>query len=327
MTQKIGVIGAGIAGAWIANQLTAAGHDVVVLEKSRGLGGRMATRRRDNIAFDHGAQFFTARSEAFQTMLDTHRHAIERWTPRVVTLGAVAKPFKRPWFEPHYVGVPGMGALCKSLLSNVTVELSFEASSVKRADRGWTVMDKTGTQRLFDWVICTAPAEQTKHLIPDAPLDDAAYSPCFALLAYLEQPPRFDAAVVRGDIIDWMAVTSSRPSRVSQPVGIIAHATPTWSQQHFETDSEQLVRQLVAAVQRLGVSVSEVAALHRWRYARVTQPHRRPFWINTQEQLAACGDWGVGANVEDAFTSANELLECLRSRSTLVAPSSRQPRV
>ena len=45
----IAVIGAGIAGLVCAQQLSQAGYSVVVVEKSRGLGGRLATRRLHGI--------------------------------------------------------------------------------------------------------------------------------------------------------------------------------------------------------------------------------------------------------------------------------------
>ena len=59
------VVGAGISGLLAAQELTAAGWRVVVLDKGRGVGGRMATRRVGDGTFDHGAQFFTVRGERF----------------------------------------------------------------------------------------------------------------------------------------------------------------------------------------------------------------------------------------------------------------------
>jgi predicted NAD/FAD-dependent oxidoreductase len=45
MNETIAVVGAGIAGLLLARELKARGAEVVVFEKSRGLGGRMATKR------------------------------------------------------------------------------------------------------------------------------------------------------------------------------------------------------------------------------------------------------------------------------------------
>ena len=54
------VIGAGLSGLIAAGTLQANGARVLVLDKGRGVGGRLATRRTHSGIFDHGAQFFTA---------------------------------------------------------------------------------------------------------------------------------------------------------------------------------------------------------------------------------------------------------------------------
>ena len=82
--QRIAVIGTGIAGATCARALSMAGHAVHVFDKSRGPGGRLATRRIDWVdaqgqactaQLDHGAVGITARSAAFQHFVDQALHA------------------------------------------------------------------------------------------------------------------------------------------------------------------------------------------------------------------------------------------------------------
>ena len=107
---KIGVIGAGMAGGYLGSALGQLGHDVVVLEKGRGFGGRLATRRGEGVQFDHGAPFFTARTSLFKELLAEHASSVVEWTPRLTTLSPSGKSYKRDWFEPHYIGAPAMGA-------------------------------------------------------------------------------------------------------------------------------------------------------------------------------------------------------------------------
>ena len=63
------VVGAGVSGLLAARSLRDSGWETVVLDKWRGVGGRMATRRVGDGVFDHGAQFFTARSEEFKKLV------------------------------------------------------------------------------------------------------------------------------------------------------------------------------------------------------------------------------------------------------------------
>ena len=69
---KIAVIGAGISGLNLARLLSDVA-DVVVFEKSDKLCGRMATHQSNGFSFDHGAQFFTAKKEAFKSFIKPER--------------------------------------------------------------------------------------------------------------------------------------------------------------------------------------------------------------------------------------------------------------
>ena len=80
-TTDVLIIGAGIAGLLCATELNKTGRSVRILEKGRGPGGRMATRRMGKARLDHGAQFFTVRSHSFQRYVDEWLEAgvIREW--------------------------------------------------------------------------------------------------------------------------------------------------------------------------------------------------------------------------------------------------------
>ena len=68
---QLAVIGAGVAGLVAARALRQRRPELAlaVFEKSRGLGGRVATRRREGFAFDHGAQNLRAPGAAVARLL------------------------------------------------------------------------------------------------------------------------------------------------------------------------------------------------------------------------------------------------------------------
>ena len=70
MNEHWAVIGAGMGGLAAARRLGAAGRSVTLFDKSRGLGGRMATRRAGGFRFDHGAQYFATRGERFRELVE-----------------------------------------------------------------------------------------------------------------------------------------------------------------------------------------------------------------------------------------------------------------
>ena len=71
INKNIAIVGAGLSGLTVARELARHNH-VQVFEKAR-VGGRMATRRTDTHNFDHGAQFFTAKSHEFKEFLEPIR--------------------------------------------------------------------------------------------------------------------------------------------------------------------------------------------------------------------------------------------------------------
>ncbi|MCA9957062.1 MAG: NAD(P)-binding protein, partial [Anaerolineales bacterium] len=120
-TLDVLVVGAGLAGLLAANQLQAAGHSVQVVEKARGVGGRLATWRLGPGRGDYGAQFFTVREPQFQAIVDEWLAlglAFE-WT-RGWAAGSAVNNGADDGF-PRYAITGGMTAVAKHLAQTVSI--------------------------------------------------------------------------------------------------------------------------------------------------------------------------------------------------------------
>ena len=194
---RIAVIGAGLSGLVVARELQV-DHAVTVFEKSRGVGGRMATRYENGFEFDHGAQFFTARTSDFCQYLQPliERGIVKSWRAHFVELQQGEIILERDWDDacPHYVGAPRMNEIGKVLAENLDVRRNTTVSNLKREPDGWCLSDSGGTDLgLFDWVILTVPAAQTVALAPaDSRLSRLAGSvrmrACLALMLGFDMP-------------------------------------------------------------------------------------------------------------------------------------------
>jgi len=321
------VIGAGIAGLACARALADAGWRVRVFEKSRGPGGRSATRRSDSGSFDHGAQYFTVRDATFgRTVAAWAADAVVApWSARVVRLeGSRATPIDAAARE-RQVGVPGMSALGRALSRGL--DLAFECTIVRAArdPAGWRLdaacapgPAPRGLPERWDWLVCAAPSPQSAALLAEVPslaADVAARTmvPCWALMVDFQPHPDtgWDAAFVDDPRVAWAAREASRPGR---PPGFrwVVHATSAWSRDHLEDDPAHAATRLLEAFrERSGITAPAPAVrAHRWRYARPddalpTLPERS--LLDAAARAGACGDWAGGGRIEDAWLSGRAL--------------------
>jgi predicted NAD/FAD-dependent oxidoreductase len=322
--KSLAIIGAGITGITLARQLQDSA-DVSVFEKSWGFGGRMASRRAGPYQFDHGAQFFTARSKQFQSLVNhcVAENQIRPWLPRIFTLDSKKKPFKREWFEPHYVAAPGMNSLCKALAQGLNVILDAQVASIEAVEQSWLLKDSAGEQLgHYDWVISTLPAPQANELLPDCfaykpDLSTVDFSPCFSLMLGFESAHKlnFDAAVVRNSPLGWIALNSSKPGR-SPSFSLMVHSDNAWARTQLESNIDDVRHTMLEALDELigdSLPLPDHIAIHRWKYAKAETSCEESFLLDESNSLAACGDWCGGSRVEDAYLSGLKLGEQLQT--------------
>lgn len=191
------VLGAGIAGLSCARALADAGARVTVLDKSRGPGGRMSTRRGDGWACDHGAQYFTARDPAFQAELGRWQAAgaAARWEPRLVVFDADRRR-DSGGAEARYVGTPRMTAPARLLADGLDLRVQTTVTALQCYEHGWELAtaERGVLAEAFDGVLLAVPAPQALPLLqPVLPAlaelaGGARMQACWALMLRFETP-------------------------------------------------------------------------------------------------------------------------------------------
>jgi predicted NAD/FAD-dependent oxidoreductase len=326
---SIAIIGAGLSGLVMAGDL-ARHHDVAVFEKSRGVGGRMATRYAGDFEFDHGAQFFTARTAAFQRFLSPfiESGSVANWRPLFAELRDTSVTITRQWDDatPHYVGRPRMNSLARELAQGLDIRLKTPVTSLERDRFRWSLRGADDARLgLFDWVVLAIPAAQAETLAQQSSslakrAANATMLGCYALMLGFDSPQQlpWQAALVRGADISWISENSSKPGRAERYT-LVAHSTNAWAQTNIEQDLEDVRAHLVAEISRVsGIDCHQAAHcdVQRWRFANIDKQQGPACWIDAHQQLAACGDWFVRGRIEAAFTSAKSLSRKIRAELT-----------
>ena len=328
MPTKIAIIGAGLSGLTLARHLK--DHaDVMVFEKSHSVGGRMSTRETGESSFDHGAQYFSVKSEAFISFLKPYlaQGAVSEWKPNLVELSPDNVVKSVPWTKPRYVASPGMRSLCEVIAEGLNIRIKRQISGISKRDGlYWLQSANVTDEGPFDWVISAIPSAQAESLLPrDISYQDAFFNVemkgCYALMLgfseTIETP--WDAAVRsvlgEGQAVSWVAVNSHKPDR---PVGfsILAQSSNDWANERLDANQEEITDILFKDLEKLlGQTLPKPSyqELHKWRYANVAQPAGQDFLIDIDSKIASIGDWCLYGKVEAAFLSGHALAQKLLS--------------
>jgi renalase len=325
---KIAIVGTGLAGLTLAHLLKGKA-EITLFEKSRGVGGRISTRRADPFAFDHGAQYFTARSDEFREFIKPmiENKTIRLWTPHFVIFDQEKKikdeVINDP-FDPWFVGAPGMNAIGKFLAEdfNDNIVLNTRIERIEKSGHGWNLYDdQDKSLGHYDWVVSSAPAAQSAELMPDEfvyskDLKSINMMGCFSVMLGFSESiyPGFEAARITGPDLSWICVNSRKPGRSGYGTNIIIQSGNHWAQSRYEHDPDDIMRHLIEQASTLtdtDLSEAEHQEMHLWRYAIAEEPKFREVLIDENTKLAVCGDWCVNGRVEAAFISAKNLAESL----------------
>ena len=304
---RVAVVGAGVSGLVAARQL-ADEHDVVVFDKGRSVGGRLATRRIGAARLDHGAQFFTSRGDGFQRQVDD-------W---------VARDVARIWCHgfdgdgdgyPRYCGTTGMNALAKDLASGLDCHTSRLVFACRPTEVGWDVVIDDGVVHEADALVLTCPIPQSWALlvqaqvgVPDQ-LFRREYHRTIGLLTVLDRPSAVAApGGAQFDPTDVDApfgfIGDNAAKGISPVPAVTFHATQPWSTEHWDDDTETL-RDLLLERARPWIGDATVidAQVKKWRFAGPVEPWPDPCWVDDEHRLVLAGDLFAGPKVEGAFDS------------------------
>ncbi|BAY16402.1 FAD dependent oxidoreductase [Anabaenopsis circularis NIES-21] len=313
----VAVIGAGMAGLVCAQQLKQAGYSVLVVEKSRGLGGRVATRRLHETWADHGACYLKPQGEFFQEFVDLLRDR------QIIT---VWNHHELPNAAPRYIAPAGMSAIAKFLAQGLDVFLNQRVMAIHPTpENAWQLILESSHEEITAKAIVLAiPAPQAVMLLE--PLGEnllgtdflnnlraVEFAPCISAIAGYPADslllPDWQAQSFTNDpILGWIGLDSSKRPQPPQPVFVV-QSSAKFAQQHLETSDLQPVGQemLQQAAQTLALPWLETPLwlqVHRWRYAFPSHPWPETVLsANTSLPLVCCGDWCGGNLVEGAMLS------------------------
>ena len=327
---RVAVIGAGVSGLCAARHLQASALPVsiTVFEKSRSLGGRLATKTNFPPApLDHGAPFFALSASARDFLSPLLPAGALRELPADAVRDAQGRP--APGASPRFYCAGGNAAVGAALAQGLdatraTVTAVTRAGVVRATPHGAAAPAEHGP---FDLVIVAVPLPQAAALLsappPVAARWAASFSPTLtALLTYdlrlvPDASPLHRAAAGRGPPFairagDVCAACDSYKRPAADGIAVlVAHAGDAYSADHLEKDGDAwlpAVRERAEAAWAIPPRARVTSFAKRWRYARVREAWKGceeacP-WMGEKVLLTGdgvCGESQVGSVLEQGL--------------------------
>ncbi len=324
----VAIIGAGMTGLTLATELEAHGLAVGLVDKGCGYGGRMATRRIENLRLDHGAQYFTAQSPYFQATVARweSQNLIRTWFDALDTADKSPDTHPRPRYIPQDVGMTSLPKKMAESL-NASIHLGQRIVKLHTHQATWALENEAGETLLHaKQLVITAPIPQTLDLLKQSnislettqahALEAVRYAPSLALIILTESPYFKDhfpngLRFPDGEIISWMACNVSKYRQDSPLTALTLHASADFSKRYFEASEADILEAFLPVLEHYaGITPSAIQQqqLHRWRYAFPENPIEDPvFKLEHPLALWLAGDaFGSGSKIESAWTSGIE---------------------
>ena len=335
---RIGIVGAGVAAAAAAYTIETTHEDasITVFEKSRGLCGRAATRRRDGIRYDYGANYVKSDDDRVVELLTETLETdglVDITEPIWTFDGEGSVSAGRDADEHKWTYRTGLTQIAKRLFgrTDATIHRETRIETLQRDDELWRLEDTDGDQwGPFDIVLLNPPAPQTADLLRSAEWDSDRRGPLLeavdavpyrtiwtGVLHYpfdLEVPYYALVNTDKAHEIGWISREECKPGHVPDGESLlIVQANHEWSVDHYDTDPDANLEELATMTAALfddeRLLEPDWTDHQGWRYA---QPEaavdREPLRQAEAEGLYCLGDWVAGeARVHAALGNGLEV--------------------
>jgi renalase len=315
------VVGAGISGLVLSLRLREMGQSILHLEKSRGLGGRIATRRDNEVTYDHGAQFY-------KVYKDKPFHLDERWTSE----GHVFS-----WIESQdfYLKCSpgGLTSITKSIADRQSIvfekkvhllEQFFDPVSLSPQAK---VHLESGEVYFARAVYLTAPVPQCLEIFErskieyPAELNQIKYAKALVGLLEVQSDLQqvIDFKYLENVDSEIFSISNQFNKKVSSKLAFTVVMRPAWSEQFFDLNDDKSLDEIIEKFyhffKNFDPSFQVIRAqLKKWRYSHPLRSYSKKYETLGQDRnIFILGDAFGGGSIRGAIESADSVEPLLKS--------------
>ena len=298
------IIGSGISGTFAALYFKRFGiSNISIFDKSRGVGGRLATRRIENGKFDHVAQYLN---------IEEIRHV-----PEIVSLIKNKIIFK--WGEmDRYVAEEGMTNISKFLLSDLDVKKEHKLLRINNLDDKIELVFENGETFYSKSIIFSCPIPQTIEIFENSKIEvkessfnklkKIEYNPCIVIL--IEGKTRADSLEedfgqnFSSGNISWIADNNKK--RISERNNFFTvQCSSDFSQLNIDKNYDEIASLIDKDLRNIFTDEYKILSNHKWRYSTPKTFYKNELSIDVGKNIfiGICGDAFTNGKFDGAVKS------------------------
>ena len=317
--KNVAVIGAGITGITLANLLQKK-VNLTVFEKSRGVGGRMATRRAEPYLFNHGTQYFKIENKEFKNFLQPliqNKIIKHLEANHIEILNKEVIKRTKTYNKIYYTPVSKMNSVVKYLINNnFFIKLLCKIDKTIKENDKWFIIDTDkASYGPYDWLFITIPPNQALEILYNNfkfldIIKKIKMRSCYSLMLGYKKVKEFDfdTALFLDEDVQWLSI-SKKILEKKKYYNLLINSSYNFAEQNINDSKDKISDYLIKKVTdilKCDLNNYKHKALHFWKYAMSEKSNNLGSLLDEDLKVIVCGDWCMNGKVEGGFLSAKD---------------------
>ena len=297
MTFDVIIVGAGMSGTFMSSLLREKRKNVLILEKSSGIGGRLSTKPIGSQIVDYGCQYINPKTDISVNLSN-----------KLENLGLLSKinlgTNKRVFIAPF-----GMNKIPQYFSRNTRVLSNTLVKSISNKKKGWEVFTDAGTFSSSS-VVLTMPIAQVETLLRNSAVKISNLPKVdyldFHTCTFASDKHRIVDVSSNDELFPWICNNSKKGLRNTVDA-FTANVNKDITLRLKNLSPEQKLEIVEGLLNSSGFENVRGLNVHYWRYAFADNQDNPDYYFNISTGLGVCGDSFSVGKVDGAVKSA-ELL-------------------
>ena len=294
------IIGGGISGSYLSSKLKKHGYKVLIIEKSKGVGGRMCTKPVGGNLVDYGCQYITPKTDILLSILSDLQ---QKSVVKKINIDR----------EDAFIAPYGMNKIPQYLSLGVPTITSSFVERLEYKKKYW-ITHTTHSLYHSRFIVLTMPIKQVQLLLENSKISTRE----LPNVKFKE----FFTATFEGNIVKekktlnesksfpWICNNTLKGLRNTSDVFTV-NLFSKMNKKYHQLDSKQKTSALHKLLKENGFKHVKYLSLHYWKYAYSSKQNNISHIFDERINLGICGDSFSIGKVDGAVQSSDKVYQDL----------------